>query len=59
MIQDGKKGIMISFFVVMWPLLLAGHVDGLDQTKKEERHKIFHGDAAKDIADFVLCLGWD
>ena len=55
--QDGKKGKLINFFIVLWPLLLAGYVNGLEQDKKEEWHSIFHGSAAKDMANMVLRLG--
>ena len=50
---------MINFFIVLWPLLLAGYVDGLEKDKKEEWHSIFHDNAAQDMANMVLCLGWD
>ena len=53
-IQDGEKGTLINFFIVLWLLLLSGYVDGLEQDRKEEWHSIFHGSAAQDMANMVL-----
>ena len=38
-INDGKKGILINNFVVVWPLLLASHVGGLETKKKRSGKK--------------------
>ena len=35
------------------------HVNGLVQKKKEKWHKTFHGNAVEDMANLVLCLGWE
>ena len=58
-LTGGMNGIMINVFIILWPLLLSGHVDGLDQDQKDKRHSIFVGSAAQDMAGMVLCLGWE
>ena len=55
--QDEKKGTMINVFIILWPLLLAGYVDGLEQVQKDKWYATFHGHAAQDMADMVLHLG--
>ena len=58
-LNDGKKGMMINYFVVLWPLLFASHAERDTPEKRDKWNNVFHGNAAEDLAALVQCLGWD
>ena len=47
-------------FLIMWPLVLCGHVDGLKkQEDRDKWHNIFVGDAAEKLGRMVQFWGWE
>ena len=59
-VQHGKKGMLVNYFLVWWPLVLSSYIDRLKtQKKRDQWHGIFVGDALKVLADMVTFFGWD
>ena len=58
--QDDEKGMLLPHFLIMWPLVFCGHVDGLNtQEERDKWQDIFVDDAAEKLGNMVKYWKWD